>query len=122
MRSSCRAMRIFSSFVMDAPGLCSPSRIVVSNMINFSLAMGLSSRFAAAPGSGGGALAFYTSSLRGIRRGGCDNRNCGGKSLCAWVAQQQAGQHEAGGEKQCVGLRDAIHVTEYIGFYRLVQA
>ena len=33
MRSSCRAMRIFSSFVIDAPGLCSPSRIVVSNMI-----------------------------------------------------------------------------------------
>ena len=32
-RSSCRAMRIFSSRVMDAPGLCSPSRSVVSNMI-----------------------------------------------------------------------------------------
>jgi hypothetical protein len=27
-------MRIFSSLVMEAPGLCSPSRKVVSNMIN----------------------------------------------------------------------------------------
>jgi hypothetical protein len=32
-------MRIFSSLVIDAPGLCSPSRIVVSNMIKCSLAM-----------------------------------------------------------------------------------
>src|SRR5688572_25906945 len=39
MRSSWRAMRSFSSFVIDAPGLCSPSRIVVSKMINLSLAM-----------------------------------------------------------------------------------
>ncbi len=42
MRSSWRAMRSFSSFVIAAPGLCSPSRIVVSNMINFSLLMGFS--------------------------------------------------------------------------------
>jgi hypothetical protein len=28
-----------SSLLIAAPGLCSPSRIVVSNMINFSLAM-----------------------------------------------------------------------------------
>src|SRR5690606_5676456 len=34
--SSCRAMRSFSSFVMDAPGLCSPSRKVVSKMISLS--------------------------------------------------------------------------------------
>src|SRR6266567_2270327 len=33
-RSSCLAMRIFSSRVIDAPGLCSPSRRVVSKMIN----------------------------------------------------------------------------------------
>ena len=38
-RSSERAMRIFSSLVIDAPGLCSPSRIVVSKMINRSLLM-----------------------------------------------------------------------------------
>ena len=31
--SNCLAMRIFSSRVMDAPGLCSPSRKVVSNMM-----------------------------------------------------------------------------------------
>src|SRR5512146_338020 len=35
-RSSCRAMRSFSSFVIDAPGLCSPSRNVVSKMIKCS--------------------------------------------------------------------------------------
>ncbi len=35
-RSSCFAMRIFSSRVIDAPGLCSPSRNVVSNMIKWS--------------------------------------------------------------------------------------
>ena len=34
MRSSCLAIRTFSSRVMDAPGLCSPSRNVVSKMIN----------------------------------------------------------------------------------------
>ena len=36
MRSSCLPMRTFSSRVMDAPGLCSPSRMVVSKMINWS--------------------------------------------------------------------------------------
>jgi hypothetical protein len=35
-RSSCLPMRILSSFVMAAPGLCSPSRIVVSKMISWS--------------------------------------------------------------------------------------
>ena len=32
--SSCFAILIFSSWVIDAPGLCSPSRNVVSNIIN----------------------------------------------------------------------------------------
>src|SRR5438034_3424745 len=35
-RSSCLAMRIFSSLVIDAPGLCSPSRKVVSKIIKWS--------------------------------------------------------------------------------------
>ena len=35
-RSSWRAIRSFSSRVIDAPGDCSPSRNVVSKMINFS--------------------------------------------------------------------------------------
>src|SRR5688500_3290325 len=39
MRSSARAMRSFSSRVIDAPGLCSPSRMVVSKMIKLSLRM-----------------------------------------------------------------------------------
>ena len=42
MRSSARAMRSFSSRVMDAPGLCSPSRMVVSKMIKLSLGMSVS--------------------------------------------------------------------------------
>ena len=42
MRSNWRAMRSFSSLVIDAPGLCSPSRMVVSNMINFSFFMAVS--------------------------------------------------------------------------------
>src|SRR5256885_1405609 len=40
-RSSWRAMRSFSSRVMEAPGDCSPSRSVVSKMISLSLMMGL---------------------------------------------------------------------------------
>jgi len=36
-RSSWRAMRSFSSLVMEAPGDCSPSRKVVSKMISLSL-------------------------------------------------------------------------------------
>jgi hypothetical protein len=35
IRSSILAMRTFSSLVIDAPGLCSPSRKVVSKMINW---------------------------------------------------------------------------------------
>jgi hypothetical protein len=35
-RSSCLPIRTFSSLFMAAPGLCSPSRIVVSKMINAS--------------------------------------------------------------------------------------
>ncbi len=36
-RSSCRAIRSFSSLVIEAPGLCSPSRSVVSKMISLSV-------------------------------------------------------------------------------------
>ena len=36
-RSSCRAMRSFSSRVMEAPGDCSPSRKVVSKMMSLSV-------------------------------------------------------------------------------------
>ena len=39
IRSSCRAIRNFSSLVIEAPGLCSPSRNVVSKIINCSLDM-----------------------------------------------------------------------------------
>src|SRR2546423_3013729 len=39
MRSSARAMGSFSSLVIDAPGLCSPSRMVVSKMIKLLVVM-----------------------------------------------------------------------------------
>src|SRR5690625_2500352 len=53
-RSSMRAMRTFSSRVMEAPGLCSPSRRVVSKMTRCCLVMlcsasGLGSRSCASP-------------------------------------------------------------------------
>ena len=35
--SSCLAIRTFSSFDIDAPGLCSPSLRVVSNIISLSV-------------------------------------------------------------------------------------
>src|ERR1700758_3229589 len=41
IRSSCFAIRIFSSLVIDAPGDCSPSRNVVSKMISLSAISGL---------------------------------------------------------------------------------
>ncbi len=48
--SSCLAMRSFSSRVMDAPGLCSPSRKVVSKMINRSGSLIESSWIKTSPG------------------------------------------------------------------------
>src|ERR1700758_5607838 len=45
IRSSCFAIRIFSSFVIDAPGDCSPSRKVVSKMISLSAMLGLRGGF-----------------------------------------------------------------------------
>ncbi len=39
--SKARAIRTFSSSVMEAPGLCSPSRKVVSNMIKASVFIGM---------------------------------------------------------------------------------
>jgi hypothetical protein len=41
-RSSCRAMRSFSSRVIEAPGDCSPSRKVVSKMMSLSVMVWLS--------------------------------------------------------------------------------
>src|SRR6266508_389965 len=46
--SSCRAMRSFSSLVIEAPGLCSPSRMVVSNMISLSFMVPLQGEIAKA--------------------------------------------------------------------------
>jgi hypothetical protein len=39
MRSNALAIRIFSSRVIDAPGLCSPSRKVVSKIMSLSSAV-----------------------------------------------------------------------------------
>src|SRR5205823_96840 len=79
-RSSWRAMRIFSSLVIDAPGLCSPSRSVVSKMIKWS-PMFVSSR-------------VETSDPAGSCSAGTVQRK-GGYELSARGAQeQQAAQNE----------------------------
>ena len=77
-------MRIFSSLVMDAPGLCSPSRIVVSNMINFSLAMVLSGVCCGVPARlrTANARVFDELSRRGVRRAGL-RQQIVGKGVCA---------------------------------------
>src|SRR5687767_8150460 len=110
-------MRIFSSLVIEAPGLCSPSRLVVSNMINRSFAMPCSvSRTARKKSTRGlnmpapGAVA-------------CSGRNykMWGGSLARANAQQQAGQQGAGAKK-CDGLVFGAHGrTQYKEFRRTAQ-
>ncbi len=86
-RSSCIAMRSFSSRVIEAPGLCSPSRKVVSKMIKRSVISGSSenSRGLSSPGSrlrrgttqivGGSYLrAGRSSSSAGSKRGAAEIR------------------------------------------------
>ena len=69
-RWSCRAMRSFSSRVMEAPGLCSPSRRVVSKMIKRSfMVVLLVARCPSHSGARGkaGAHEWYSRPLR-VRR------------------------------------------------------
>ncbi len=84
MRSSWRAMRSFSSLVIEAPGDCSPSRMVVSKMINLSCVHRplLGCRDAKSPCRLGRAVKGY------CRIGGL---------FCARGAQQQASQKKRPG-------------------------
>src|SRR5258706_202977 len=100
-------MRSFSSLVMDAPGLCSPSRMVVSNMINLSFIERLQRN-----------RRKLSRRLPALRPGTAELR----VGLCAREAQQQARKqkHQAAkGKIQRWG--DELHVREYIWFLPLLQ-
>src|SRR5512146_3512585 len=87
MRSSALAMRSFSSLVIEAPGLCSPSRIVVSKMMRLLLPLMVRS--------------LGANVRMPIRREGRVGGLPVGALVCAREAQQQAGQQKrrAGEEK-----------------------
>src|SRR6185503_9005909 len=83
-RSSCLPMRTFSSRVIAAPGLCSPSRMVVSKMINASfMGISVSCRWSDPPRDSGAA--------------GCCT-NCGVGYLAREAQQQQAQRGRAEGQ------------------------
>jgi hypothetical protein len=96
-------MRSFSSFVIAAPGLCSPSRMVVSNMISFSLLMGFSSR----PAPDTGRARKYRCQPGLIPRPHCVIEFK--LEYLARDAQQQAGQQGAGEKEQHHGLVRGTH-------------
>src|SRR5437762_13565643 len=104
-RSSWRAMRIFSSLVIDAPGLCSPSRNVVSKMIKWSAMV--------CPRA-----CQNVESARACLAGTVLQRK--GYELSARGAQQQAAEDERDrgrgtGPEARGGKGKATHVTEDIG-------
>src|SRR5262249_7637239 len=97
-RSSYRAMRIFSSLVIDAPGLCSPSRKVVSKTIKWSA-------MSAAPQTV--AKAFPASNSAG------PDTAEGMGELSARGAQQQTAEEGGRGRKQ--PKQAAAHAPDYNG-------
>src|SRR6266513_6377560 len=103
--SNSRAMRSFSSLVIEAPGLCSPSRMVVSNMINRSFMVLL--------------RAQVDVSIRGVRlrRDRVLPRRVG---LCAREAQQQTRQRQAA-ESEAESDGAEMHAGQYNGFPGLLQ-
>src|SRR5712691_9280161 len=104
--SNSRAMRSFSSLVIEAPGLCSPSRMVVSNMINLSFMVPLQGEIAKASAAPACAATGGTAEL--------------GLGLCAREAQQQTRQEQAAeGEAESNGAE--MHAGKYSGFLRLLQ-
>src|SRR2546429_251779 len=106
MRSSCRAMRSFSSLVMEAPGLCSPSRMVVSNMMSRSFMVPLRIEMPE----------IVPRRLLAPRPGTAEL----GLGLCAREAQQQARQEQAAeGEAESDGAE--MHAGQYNGFPGLLQ-
>src|SRR6267143_994589 len=101
MRSSCRAMRSFSSLVIEAPGLCSPSRMVVSNMMSRSF-MG------AAPHR---VPEIVPRRLLAPRPGTAEL----GLGLCAREAQQQTRQEQAA-EGEAESESAEMHAANITGF------
>src|SRR6266581_1756387 len=106
MRSSCRAMRSFSSLVIEAPGLCSPSRMVVSNIISRSFMVLLRIE----------CLKIVPRRPHAPRPGTAEL----GLGLCAREAQQQTRQKQAAeGEAESNGAE--MHMGKYSGFPGLLQ-
>src|SRR5712671_528003 len=103
--SSCRAMRSFSSLVIEAPGLCSPSRMVVSNMINLSFMVPLQVKSRKHPRR-----------LLAPRPGPAEL----GLGLCAREAQQQTRQEQAA-EGEAESESAEMHAGQYNGFPGLLQ-
>src|SRR5882762_11722150 len=98
--SNSRAMRSFSSLVIEAPGLCSPSRMVVSNMINLSFMVPLQVK-----------SRMHPQRLLAPRPGTAEL----GLGLCAREAQQQTRQKQAAeGEAQSDGAE--MHARNITGF------
>src|SRR5882672_10907166 len=98
--SNSRAMRSFSSLVIEAPGLCSPSRMVVSNMINLSFMVPLQGEIAKA------------SAAPACAATGTAELDLG---LCAREAQQQTRQEQAAeGEAESDGAE--MHAGNITGF------
>src|SRR5258707_936966 len=106
MRSSCLAMRNFSSLVIEAPGLCSPSRMVVSNMINLSFMVPLQDEIVKASAAPACAATGYC--------------RIGSVKLCAREAQQQTGEKQAAEGKAESGGAE-LHAAQYNGFPGLLQ-
>src|SRR6266853_1033452 len=93
-------MRSFSSLVIEAPGLCSPSRMVVSNMINLSFMVPLQVR-----------LRKHLRRLLAPRPGPAEL----GLGLCAREAQQQTRQKQAAeGKAESDGAE--MHAGNITGF------
>jgi hypothetical protein len=99
-------MRNFSSLVIEAPGLCSPSRMVVSNMINLSFMVPLQDEIVKASAAPACAATGYC--------------RIGSVKLCAREAQQQTGEKQAAEGKAESGGAE-LHASQYNGFPGLLQ-
>ncbi len=114
MRSSALAMRTFSSWVMDAPGLCSPSRSVVSKIIKRSVMAHSLCTALHAVGLGSGVLQFGVRIVLLARNRGL---------LCARAQQSQgkqieiqagaAGRRGTRSQGSAKSLMNAVHNLNY---------
>ncbi len=100
-------MRIFSSLVIDAPGLCSPSRNVVSNMIRWSAMV-------RSPGRVSRAVQASLPAVGPTGHGYCE-RGIVLSARGAQQKQQQAARREVGaGSAETAGDADAVHCDRTI--------